>query len=101
MRTLIFALALLMPATGFAAEVRNINAKDYDCSGIVGVIRADKKVFVRTGFGGRSFRYPPARCNLGDMYTTVQVRDKNGRQCTLQYACITDPSSFRNFSFGR
>ena len=101
MKTLIFAVALLFPATGFTADVLNVNARDHDCAAIGKIIRDNKKVFVRTGIGGRSFRYPPARCNLGDMYTTVTVRDAKGQQCVLQYACTTDPSSFRNFSFDR
>ncbi|MDQ0320238.1 hypothetical protein QO002_002376 [Pararhizobium capsulatum DSM 1112] len=101
MKILIFAVGLLLPSTSFAADALNINARDHDCAAIGKIIRDNKKVFVRTGFGGRSFRYPPARCNLGDMYTTVTVRDAKGQQCVLKYACINDPSSFYNFSFDR
>jgi hypothetical protein len=48
------------------------------------------------GFGGRSFRYPPARCNLGDKYDTARVRDANGKLCLLDYECVYDPQSFYN-----
>lgn len=101
MKNLILAVALLSPTTAFAASAYEINARDYDCAGIRKVIGQHHKVFVRTGLAGRSFRAPPAQCDLGDMYTTVTVRDSKGQQCVLQYACITDPSSFRNFDFDR
>ncbi len=63
---------------------------------IAQMIRQYKAVFVRSGFGGRSFRYPPARCRLGDKRDTISLRDANGRMCVLDYACVYDPDSFYN-----
>ncbi|MDQ0322449.1 hypothetical protein QO002_004655 [Pararhizobium capsulatum DSM 1112] len=65
MKAVIFAVAPLLPSTGFAADALKVNARDHDCAAISKIIRDNKKEFVSTGFGGRSFRYPPARCNLG------------------------------------
>lgn len=101
MKKLLLAIVSLLPSAVFAAEAVNVNARDHSCAELGQIIRGNPKVFVRTGLGGRSFRHPPARCNLGDMYTTVSVKDANGKMCVLQYACITDPASFRNFSFSR
>ena len=96
MRTMIFAALLLSPSMAFAVEAYEIRSSDHDCSGISAIIRQHKAVFVRAGFGGRSFRYPPASCDLGDKYETVHLRDMNGEMCVLDYACVRDPMSFYN-----
>ena len=101
MRNLILSAAFLFSSAAHAVEAYQINARDHSCAEIAQTVRQHKAVFVRTGFGGRSFRHPPGRCNLGDKYTTVSVRDANGQMCVLNYACVNDPSSFYNFNFSR
>ncbi|EJC80103.1 hypothetical protein Rleg4DRAFT_1712 [Rhizobium leguminosarum bv. trifolii WSM2297] len=97
MRSVIFAIALSLPLPAFAAGVTNVKAGDHSCGEIAQIIRQSKKVFVRVGFGGRSFRYPPAQCSLGDKRTTTSFRDAEGKQCILDYACVLDPASSYNF----
>jgi hypothetical protein len=96
MRSVILAVALSLPLPAFAAGATEVNAGDHSCGELAQIIRQNKKVFVRVGFGGRSFRYPPARCNLGDKYDTARVRDANGKLCLLGYECVYDPQSFYN-----
>jgi hypothetical protein len=96
MKNVILAAALLLPSSALAVEAVEVNARAHTCNELVQVIRQNKAVFVRSGFGGRSFRYPPARCRLGDKRDTVSLRDANGRQCVLDYACVYDPESFYN-----
>ncbi|MBB4234287.1 hypothetical protein [Rhizobium esperanzae] len=97
MRSVIFAVALSLPLPAFAAGVMQVKAGDHNCGEIAQIIRENKKVFVRVGFGGRSFRYPPAQCSLGDKRTTTSFRDAAGKQCVLDYACVLDPASSYNF----
>ncbi|MDM9629759.1 hypothetical protein QTL95_28145 [Rhizobium sp. S152] len=96
MRSLLFAAALLLPQVALAAQTLKIDARAQSCGQIAQVIRQNKTVFVRVGFGGHNFRYPPAKCALGSKRTTVSFRDATGRQCTLDYACAYDPGSFYN-----
>ena len=96
MRKLILAAALLLPSATLAAQAVEVNARSYSCSQIAQIIRRDKAVFVRVGFGGRSFRYPPARCFPGDRRGTTSFRDANGQLCVLDYACEYDPTSIYN-----
>ncbi|MBW9116220.1 hypothetical protein JNB88_21505 [Rhizobium cauense] len=93
---LISAAALLSPSVAFSAAALNVDARSYTCSQISQIIRQNKKVFVRSGFGGSSFRYPPAKCGLGYARTTANFRDATGRQCVLDYACTYDSGSFYN-----
>lgn len=93
---LISAAALLSPSVAFSAAALNVDARSYSCSQISQIIRQNKKVFVRSGFGGSSFRYPPAKCGLGYARTTANFRDATGRQCVLDYACTYDSGSFYN-----
>ncbi|OWV78440.1 hypothetical protein ATY77_28970 [Rhizobium sp. R634] len=97
MKSLIFALALLLPIPAFAAGVREVKANVHSCGEIAQIIRENKKVFVRVGFGGRSFRFPPAQCGPGDKRVTTSFRDAGGKQCVLDYACVYDPASLYNF----
>ena len=99
MKKLIFAALLLSPSVAFAVDAYEIKARDHDCKSISDIIRQHGAVFVRTGFGGRSFRYPPAQCDLGDKYVTVALRDINKERCVLDYACVNDPESFYNRIF--
>lgn len=96
MKSTVLAVALLFPSAALALEAVEVNARDHSCEELAQIIRKDKAVFVRMGFGGRSFRYPPARCNLGDKYDTARVRDANGKLCLLDYECVYDPQSFYN-----
>ncbi|TBC58292.1 hypothetical protein [Rhizobium ruizarguesonis] len=73
MKSVVLAVALLFPSVALAVEAVEVNARDHSCEELAQIIRKDKAVFVRMGFGGRSFRYPPARCNLGDKYDTARV----------------------------
>ncbi|WP_074062311.1 hypothetical protein [Rhizobium etli] len=98
MKNVILAAALLLPSSGLAAQAVEVNARAHTCSQITQIIRQSKAAFVRTGIGGRSFRYPPARCRLGDKRTIVSLRDANGQMCTLDYACVYDPESPYNWS---
>jgi hypothetical protein len=88
--------ALLLPSAAFSAGALNVDARSYTCSQISQIIRQNKKVFVRSGFGGSSFRYPPAKCGLGYARTTASFRDATGKQCVLDYACTYDSGSFYN-----
>ena len=97
MKNLLLAATLLLPSPSFAAPATEVNARDHTCNEIVQIIRQNKTVFVRVGIGGRSFRYPPAKCKLGDKRGTTSLRDAAGRQCILDYACVYDPESFYNF----
>lgn len=97
MKSVIFAVALSLPLPAFAAGVMQVKAADHSCGEITQIIRQNKKVFVRVGFGGRSFRYPPAQCSLGDKRSTASFRDGGGKQCVLDYACVYDPASSYNF----
>ncbi|NLS03301.1 hypothetical protein HGP14_07955 [Rhizobium sp. P32RR-XVIII] len=96
MKSMILAGALLLPSSALAVEAVEVNARAYSCNQLAQIIRQQKAVFVRVGFGGRSFRYPPARCSLGDKWDTTSLRDADGRLCVLDYACVYDPDSFYN-----
>ncbi|MBW9112096.1 hypothetical protein JNB88_00340 [Rhizobium cauense] len=97
MKNVALAAALLLSSTSVAGADAQINARDHTCSQIAQIVRQEKKVFVRVGIGGRKFRYPPARCGPSDKRGTTSLRDANGRQCLLDYACVYDPESFYNF----
>ncbi|WP_087005354.1 hypothetical protein [Rhizobium sullae] len=96
MRNLILAAVFLLPSAAFAAQTVEVKARDHSCSALAQIIRQNKAVFVRIGIGGRSFRYPPASCRLGDKRSTTSLRDAGGRLCILDYACVYDPDSFYN-----
>ncbi|MEZ2128896.1 MULTISPECIES: hypothetical protein [unclassified Sinorhizobium] len=96
MRNLIFAAAFLLPSAALAVQAVEVNARSYTCNQIAQIIRQSKAVFVRIGIGGRSFRYPPARCNPGDKRVTTSFRDATGQLCVLDYACDYDPESIYN-----
>lgn len=96
MKHVALAVALLFPSAALAAEAVEVNARDHSCAELAQIIRKERAVFVRMGIGGRSFRYPPARCNLGDKYDTATVRDADGKMCRLDYECVYDPQSFYN-----
>jgi hypothetical protein len=96
MKSIIVAVALLFPSVALAVEAVEVNAGDHTCEELAQIIRQDKAVFIRMGIGGRSFRYPPARCNLGDKYDTARIRDAKGKLCVLDYQCVYDPQSFYN-----
>ncbi|TCL70670.1 hypothetical protein [Rhizobium sp. BK251] len=98
MKNLILAAAFLLPSAVLAAQAVEVDARALTCNQIVQTIRQHKAVFVRTGFGGRSFRYPPSRCSLGDRRVTVSLQDINRKRCTLDYACVGDPNSIYNMS---
>ena len=74
MKSVIFALTLLLPLPAFPAGVREVKANAHSCGEIAQIIRQNKKVFVRVGFGGRSFRYPPAQCGPGDKRSAASFR---------------------------
>ncbi|WP_064694577.1 hypothetical protein [Rhizobium aegyptiacum] len=97
MRTVIFVLVLSLPLPVFAAGAVEIRAGAHRCGELTQIIRQNKKVFVRVGLGGRSFRYPPAQCGMGEKRTSTSVRDAEGRACVLDYACVFDPASPYNF----
>ncbi|MBY5400678.1 hypothetical protein [Rhizobium leguminosarum] len=97
MRSVILVVALSLPLPVFGAGVMNVKASEHSCSELAQIIRQNKKVFVRMGFGGRSFRYPPAQCSMGDKRTTTSLRDGEGKQCILDYSCVFDPASPYNF----
>jgi hypothetical protein len=97
MRNVILAAAVLLPLAAFGAETVKVDARAHTCNELAQIIRQSNKVFVRVGIGGRSFRYPPAKCSLGDKRSTTNLRDSKGKQCILDYACVYDPSSFYNF----
>ena len=92
----ILAATLVLPSAAFSAAALNVDARSSTCSQISQIIRQNKKVFVRSGFGGSSFRYPPAKCGLGYARTTASFRDAAGKQCVLDYACAYDSGSFYN-----
>ncbi len=96
MRNAVISAALLLSSPSFAGASKQINARDHICSKIAQIIRQEKK-FVRVGIGGRNFRYPPARCGPSDKRGTTSLRDANGKQCLLDYACVYDPESLYNF----
>ena len=96
-KSVIFAVALSLPLPAFAAGVMEVKAGDHSCGELSQIIRQNKKVFVRVGFGGRSFRYPPAQCGPGDKLSTASLRDRTGKQCLLDYACVNDPMSMYNY----
>ncbi|AJD40906.1 hypothetical protein RGR602_CH01558 [Rhizobium gallicum bv. gallicum R602sp] len=96
MRNVILAAAFLLPSVALAAEAVEVRARDLSCGELAQFIRQNKTVFVRIGIGGRSFRYPPARCRLGDKHSTTSFRDASGKLCVLDYACVYDPESFYN-----
>jgi hypothetical protein len=93
----ILAAAFLIPTAAFAAESLKVDSRTHTCSDLAQIIRQNKSVFVRVGIGGRSFRYPPAKCKLGEKRGTTNLRDASGKQCILDYACVYDPQSFYNF----
>ncbi|SCB57494.1 hypothetical protein GA0061105_102487 [Rhizobium aethiopicum] len=97
MKTVIFVLVLSLPLPVFAAGAVEIRAGEHRCGELAQIIRQNKKVFVRVGLGGHSFRYPPAQCGMGDKRTSTSVRDAEGRACVLDYACVFDPASPYNF----
>ncbi len=92
----ISAAMFLLPSTSWSAGALNVDARAYTCSQVSQIIRQNKKVFVRSGFGGSSFRYPPAKCGLGYARSTASFRDATGTQCVLDYACVYDSGSFYN-----
>jgi hypothetical protein len=96
MKIAIFAAALLIPSAAFALDAVEVRARDHSCAELAQIIRQEKAVFVRIGIGGRSFRYQPQQCSLGDKSTTTSLRDKNGQLCILDNACVYDPQSFYN-----
>lgn len=96
MRKLIFAAALLIPSAAFAVDAVEVKARDHSCEELARIISQQHAVFVRVGFGGFSFRSPPAQCNLGDKRDVTTLRDMNGKLCYLDYACVYDPQSFYN-----
>jgi hypothetical protein len=93
---LILAAALLLPTAAFALDAIEVNARDHSCRERAQIIQQITDVFVRMGLGGRSFRSPPARCQLGDKYSVARVRAANGEMCVLDYECVYDPQSFYN-----
>jgi len=95
MRRLILAAAVLIPTAAFAVEAVEVNARDHSCRELAQIIQQKKAVFVRMGIGGRSFRYPPARCRLGDKYSVARVRAANGEcACSTTSAFTTrNPST--------
>ncbi|WP_064711611.1 hypothetical protein [Rhizobium bangladeshense] len=97
MKSVIFAVALLLPSAAFAGGAIEIKASAHSCGEIAQIIRQSKKAFVRVGFGGRSFRYPPAQCSRGDKRSTASFRNAEGRQCVPDYACVYDPASLYIF----
>jgi hypothetical protein len=97
LRHVIIAAAVLLSSASIAAAAAEINARDHTCSEVAQFIRQNKSVFVRVGIGGRTFRYPPAKCKLGDKRDRTNFRDSAGKQCVLDYACVYDPQSFYNF----
>ncbi|WHO75081.1 hypothetical protein [Rhizobium sp. BT03] len=97
MRSVILIVALSMPLPAFAAGTKEVKASEYSCGELAQIIRQNKKVFVRVGFGGRSFRYPPAQCSMGDKRADTSFRNAEGKQCILDYACVFDPASPYNF----
>ncbi|MBX5009648.1 hypothetical protein HJB67_06630 [Rhizobium lentis] len=96
MKSVAVAFVLLFPSAALAVEAVEVKAMDHSCEKLAQIIRKEKAVFMRMGIGGRSFRYPPARCNLGDKYDTATVRDADGKMCRLDYECVYDPQSFYN-----
>lgn len=96
MKHLIFAAVLLLPSAASALEAVEVNARDHSCRELAQIIQQKKAVFVRIGIGGRSFRYPPAQCRLGDKYDVARIRAANGEICVLDYECVYDPQSFYN-----
>lgn len=87
------AATILLSSVSFAKEAVEIRADQYSCQQISNIIQREGKVFVRMAwFAGRSFRYPPYRCDIGDKYQVVSFRAKEGEPCRLGYACVTDPS---------
>ncbi|ANM04929.1 hypothetical protein B5K05_16285 [Rhizobium phaseoli] len=97
MRSMILVVALSLPLPALAAGTMEVRAKDHSCDEIAQIIRQNKKVFVRVGLGGRSFRYPPAQCSMGDKRSTTSFRDGEGKSCVLDHACVFDPASPYNF----
>ncbi|KQV64456.1 hypothetical protein [Rhizobium sp. Root1220] len=97
MRYLVLAVVCLLPTATLAAGPVKVDAKDYSCSQLAQIIRQSKKVYVRLGFGGRNFRYPPAQCGPGDKLSTASLRDRTGQRCLLDYACVNDPMSMYNY----
>jgi hypothetical protein len=93
----ILAAVFLIPSAAVAAESLKVDGRTHTCSELAQIIRQNKSVFVRVGIGGRSFRYPPAKCKLGEKRGTTNLRDANGKQCVLDYACVHDSQSFYNF----
>jgi len=96
MRNVIFAAAFLIPSAALALDAVEVRARDHTCNELAQIIRQEKAVFVRIGIGGRSFRYQPEQCSLGDKRETTTLRDKNGALCLLDYSCEYDPQSFYN-----
>jgi len=90
------AVLLLLPSAASALEAIEVKARDHTCSELAKIIRQNPAVFVRIGIGGRSFRYPPSQCRLGDKWATTSLRDANGQMCVLDHACVYDPESFYN-----
>lgn len=92
MKMLILAATMLLSSVSFASAVE-IKASEYTCNQISGIIQREGNVFVRmTWWAGRSFRYPPYRCNIGDKYAKVSFSARAGESCTLNYACVRDPN---------
>jgi hypothetical protein len=89
-KAVILAFVFLIPPAAFAAQPLTVDGRTHTCSELAQIIRQNKSVFVRVGIGGRSFRYPPAKCRLGEKRDTTSLRDASGRQCILDYACVYD-----------
>lgn len=91
MRSVILVVALSLPLPAFGAGVMNVKASEHSCSELTQIIRQNKKVFVRVGFGGRSFRYPPAQCSMGDKRTTTSLRDAGESSASLIIPASSTP----------
>jgi hypothetical protein len=76
MRSIVLAFALLLPSAVLAADAVEIDAGTHTCEQIARTISDSKAVFVRMGFGGRSFRYPPAR--WADLRPRLCLRLRSG-----------------------
>ena len=102
MRNALFAVVFaLVPSAVLAIEAVEVNARDHSCAELAQIIRHDKAVFVRAGFGGHSFRAAPAQCSLGDKRAVARIRDRSGALCVLDQACVYDPNSFYNWDVRR
>lgn len=102
MKALVLCAGLLVSFSAFASvdfetagNTIELRASEHTCAEMAHAIRYYGKVFIRMGFGGRSFRYPPYTCGVGEKYASIFFRDMNHQGCTLDYACVNDPSHNR------